>query len=80
MQSVLAFTDCLSKTLKQNYQLLTNFKSYVKKDSISCLMNTYLGNILISSLGHLAGNQSTWTREEVSTKVAEFITSVFVWI
>lgn len=43
-------------------------------------MNTYLGNILISSLGHQADSQSTWTSEEISTKVTEFLTSVFVWI
>lgn len=30
--------------------------------------------------GHLAVNKSTWTSEEVFTKVIEFITSVFVWI
>lgn len=58
---------------------LPNIVTYSVRErgSISQIM-TYLN--IPPTHGHLAGNQSTWTSEEVSKKVTELITIVFVWI
>lgn len=64
MQSVLAFTDCLSKTLKQNYQLLINFKSYVKK--LYFLYNEYLSRKYLNIVSWTSSRQSKYMDERGS--------------